>query len=69
MDHDLAAIRDWAQNRLDAQQEPPWATHRCQHLIALIDTMLAAEERASRPRRRGNVVSLSGRRRRNTAVG
>ncbi|HTC45457.1 MAG TPA: hypothetical protein VK696_10445 [Steroidobacteraceae bacterium] len=69
MDHDLAAIREWAQNRLDAQQEPPWDSHRCQHLIALIDNMLASAERSARPRRRGNVVSITSRRRRNTAVG
>ena len=46
MNDELAKIRELAQDRLDALQEPPWATRRYQHLVALLDEMLAAQTAA-----------------------
>jgi hypothetical protein len=46
MNDELAKIRELAQDRLDALQEPPWATRRYQHLVALLDEMLAAQPAA-----------------------
>jgi hypothetical protein len=40
MDHELARVREWAQGRLDAMEEAPWASHRYQHMITVIDEML-----------------------------
>jgi hypothetical protein len=42
MEDDLASIREWAQDRLDAQQHIPWDSRRYQHLVVLIDDMLAS---------------------------
>jgi hypothetical protein len=70
MNDELAKIRELAQNRLDALQEPPWATRRYQHLVALLDEMLAAQAAAipacrSRP---DNVVHIASARRRPAAM-
>ena len=81
MEDQLAKIREWAQGRLDDLQQAPWAARRSQHVIALIDEMLAAQaadpaarensrrqpERAVRCQpRRGNVIQLDTVRRRRT---
>jgi hypothetical protein len=42
MEDELARIREWAQDRLDAQQHIPWDSRRYQHLVTLIDDMLAS---------------------------
>ena len=66
MNDELAKIRELAQERLDALQEPPWATRRYQHLIALIDEMQAAQcarNRSNRPRG-DNVIQIASARRR-----
>jgi hypothetical protein len=47
MNDDLTKIRELAQERLDALQEPPWATRRYQHLVALLDEMLATQAAAT----------------------
>jgi hypothetical protein len=71
MEDNLASIREWAQDRLDAQQHIPWDSRRYQHLVALIDDMLASRPQPDcrpqlpRPqlcacarRRAGNIVYL-----------
>jgi hypothetical protein len=63
MNEELAKIRELAQERLDALQEPPWATRRYQHVIALIDEMQAAQ-RAPRRARGDNIIQLASARRR-----
>lgn len=40
---DLVKVRAWAQGKLDALQEPPWATKRYKDLIALIDEIQASQ--------------------------
>jgi hypothetical protein len=63
MDHELAAVREWAQGRLDALEETPWATQRYQHMIAVIDGMLG--RRTIPPLPQGeNIVHISSARRR-----
>jgi hypothetical protein len=79
MDDQLARIREWAQAKVDALQEQPWTTRRSQHVIALIDEMVASQTAAvsrqeSRPPGRvawclprgGNVIPLDSARRRRT---
>ncbi len=69
MNDELTRIREWAQAKLDALQEPPWTAGRCQHLIALIDEMQAAQRRAERTRARGdNIVPFASHRRRATGM-
>jgi hypothetical protein len=63
MNDDLAKVRDWVQDELDAGHEPPWATGRYLRVVALIDEMLAPRTPAT-PRREGNVVHLDFSRRR-----
>ncbi len=46
MDDQLARIREWAQGKVDALQELPWTTRRSQHVIALIDEMVASQSAA-----------------------
>ena len=78
MDEQLARIREWAQGSVDALQELPWATRRSQHVIALIDEMVASQTAAifrensrqspdrlaHRVARTGNVIPLDSMRRR-----
>jgi len=77
MEDELARIREWAQEKLDAQQHIPWDSRRYQHLVTLIDDMLASgrqlEYRTQLLRTQlltcagrgaGNVVSLDSARRR-----
>ena len=65
MHDDLAQIRELAQERLDALQEPPWASRRYQFLIALIDEIEAVRAQSARCRARGdNVVQFARTRRR-----
>jgi hypothetical protein len=61
MEDELARIREWAQDKLDAQQHIPWDSRRYQHLIALIDR---TQQSACAGRRGGNIVSLDSARRR-----
>ena len=56
MDDQLAKVREWAQDQLDAGQEPPWATGRYQRVIALIDAMLARRRQAASPVSAGKVI-------------
>jgi hypothetical protein len=76
MEDDLARIREWAQDRLDAHQPIPWDSRRYQHLVALIDDLLAAKAGvagrgellqtqflACAGRRTGNIVYLDAARR------
>ncbi|HEV2703968.1 MAG TPA: hypothetical protein VGV09_20245 [Steroidobacteraceae bacterium] len=56
MNDELTRVREWAQDKLDAEHEPPWATRRYLHVVALIDQMLAP--RTPRTRRPDNVVQL-----------
>ena len=49
MEDQLARIREWAQATVDALQELPWATRRSQHVIALIDEMVASQTAAVTP--------------------
>ena len=62
-DHDLAKVREWAQSKLDALEEPPWALNRCQQIIAQIDEILGSSPAPAVPRPR-NVVPISSVRRR-----
>jgi hypothetical protein len=65
MNDELARIRELAQEKLDALQEPPWATGRYQHLIALIDEIEASQAQPVRYRPRGNnIVQFANARRR-----
>ncbi|HEY6456445.1 MAG TPA: hypothetical protein VIY90_14325 [Steroidobacteraceae bacterium] len=36
MNDELVRIRQWAQERLDAYEEPPWARQRYQYLLGLL---------------------------------
>ncbi len=63
MNDELTKVREWAQDELDAGHEPPWATRRYLHVVALIDEMLAPRA-APTARREGNVVRLDFSRRR-----
>ncbi len=68
MEDQLASIREWAQATVDALQEPPWATRRSQHVIALIDEMLAPaplspECSGRRSPRVGNIIDIENARR------
>lgn len=42
VDEQLAAVRDWAQDKLDAGAEPPWARDQYLELVAAIDAIAAA---------------------------
>jgi hypothetical protein len=77
MEDDLARIREWAQDRLDAQQHIPWDSRRYQHLVTLIDDMLGSRTQLERRtqllrtqlsacagRSTGNIVYLDSARRR-----
>jgi hypothetical protein len=76
MEDDLARIREWAQDKLDAHQHIPWDSRRYQHLVALIDDMLSSRSAmagrtqllrtqllACAGRRTGNIVYLDAARR------
>jgi|HubBroStandDraft_5_1064220.scaffolds.fasta_scaffold649930_2 hypothetical protein len=63
MNDDLRKVREWAQDELDAEHEPPWATRRYLQVVVLIDEMLASRASAN-PRRAGNIVQLDFTRRR-----
>jgi hypothetical protein len=67
MNNELAKVREWMQEQLDAEHEPPWATRRYLQVVALIDEMLAAPP-APGARREGNVVHLDAARCRRTRV-
>ncbi|MCW3473443.1 hypothetical protein [Limobrevibacterium gyesilva] len=41
MDDELRRVRDWAQAKLDAGQEPPWAWYQYMKLVEAIDAILA----------------------------
>jgi hypothetical protein len=64
MEDDLASIREWAQDRLDAQQHIPWDSRRYQHLVVLIGAMLASRPPPERRRQmpRPQLVACAGRR-------
>ena len=66
-DHELAKVREWAQSKLDALDEPDWAMRRCQHIITLIDDMLGSPAPVVR-RHRGNIIELDSVRRRRSAA-
>ncbi|HEX3837920.1 MAG TPA: hypothetical protein VHW25_13235 [Steroidobacteraceae bacterium] len=36
MHDELVKIRQWAQDRMDAYEEPPWARQRYQYLLGLL---------------------------------
>jgi hypothetical protein len=63
MDSELARIREWAQDNLDAQHHIPWDSRRYQHLVVLIDEMLASRTQSCAGRRAGNIVDLDSARR------
>jgi hypothetical protein len=59
MKDELVKIRQWAQDRLDACEEPPWATQRYQYLVGLL------QEQLERDLPRGaNIVRIDSARRR-----
>jgi hypothetical protein len=62
MDHELFAVREWAQGRLEDAAEPPWARRRYQHMIARLDQMLGA--RVQTPEAGDKIVSFDRARRR-----
>jgi hypothetical protein len=64
MKDELARIREWAQDRLDAHQNIPWDSRRYQHLVSLIDDMLGSRTQLERR----NVVYLDSARRRSSAM-
>jgi hypothetical protein len=64
MDDELAKVREWAQDQLDAGEQPPWATHRYLQVVALIDQMLASRHPPPDPIPAGSVVYLDFARRR-----
>ena len=63
----LQEVRAWAQGKIDARQEPPWAWYQYMKLIETCDTILASmnatvktaslQQSESRP---GNVIQLAG---------
>jgi hypothetical protein len=63
MNDELRKVREWAQDELDAEHEPPWAARRYLQVVVLIDGMLASCARPA-PRRACNVVQLDFARRR-----
>jgi hypothetical protein len=65
MEDELARIREWAQDRLDAHHHIPWDSRRYQHLVTLIDDMLGP---ACAGRGAGNIVYLNSARRRSGAA-
>lgn len=44
IDTKLTEVRDWAQAKLDANQEPPWAWKSYQQLIDSLDAVIAGRE-------------------------
>ncbi len=63
MKDELVKIRQWAQDRLDACEEPPWATQRYQYLVGLLQEQLELD----RPQGT-NVVRIDSVRRRSRAI-
>jgi hypothetical protein len=44
LEHDLKKVRDWAQSKIDAGQEPPWAWFQYMKLIETVETILASNQ-------------------------
>jgi hypothetical protein len=64
MKDELVKIRQWAQDRLDACEEPPWQTQRYRYLVGLLQQQL------ERDLPRGtNIVPIQSARRRSRVVG
>jgi len=40
---DLARMRNWAQSKIDTNQEPPWAWYQYMKLIETLDAILASK--------------------------
>ena len=65
MKDELVKIRQWAQDQLDACEEPPWATQRYQYLVGLLQEQLERDHplgsnvvRIDSARRRGTVIAM-----------
>ena len=41
MEKQLKEVRDWAQDKIDSHQEPPWAWYQYMKLIETCDAILA----------------------------
>lgn len=65
MNDELARVREWVQEELDAEHEAPWETRRYLQVVVLIDELLA-QPAARKPRRQDNVIPLDLARRRCT---
>jgi hypothetical protein len=79
---DLRKVRDWAQAKLDAEQEPPWAVKQYKDLIATLDEILAcraativlgdspqlANSQDSDHQLSGNIVQINSARRRRAVI-
>jgi hypothetical protein len=64
MKDELVKIRQWAQDRLDACEEPPWATQRYQYLVGLLQAQLQRDLPVGM-----NVVQIDSARRRSRPMG
>lgn len=42
MEFELKKVREWAQSKIDAGQEPPWAWYQYMKLIETTDAILAS---------------------------
>lgn len=43
MESKLIEIRDWAQSKIDAGQEPPWSWYQYMKLVETVNAVLAAQ--------------------------
>jgi hypothetical protein len=82
MTDELQKVRAWAQAKLDAQQEPPWAVKRYKDLISLLDEILASQaatidledslrlgrSQGNDPRQAANIVEIDTARRRRSVI-
>jgi hypothetical protein len=63
MNDELVKIRQWAQERLDAYEEPPWARQRYQYLLGLLQPPSPPERPCG-----ANIVRIGSARRRGRAM-
>ncbi|HTC50988.1 MAG TPA: hypothetical protein VK700_03555 [Steroidobacteraceae bacterium] len=57
MNDELAKVREWVQEELDAEHAAPWETRRYLQVVVLIDELLASQA-APIPFREGNIVHV-----------
>jgi hypothetical protein len=57
---DLIRVRDWADERIQGGEEPPWAWYQYMKLIETVDAILAGMDGPTTRQieRRGNLIQL-----------